>query len=250
MRRFKRIYQARKHKDGGVIMNKWNYGIFFVNFYSKDEQESSKMMNNALETLRIINEDTSIYDVVNINDHYLVKKDSEDNKLAPFIALGSKLYVLATSENTVDSAAKYALPLVFKWDDTNEERLKLLSSYNASASKYKQNIDLVRHQLMLHVNVNEADTVAKEELKAYFENYVACTQPSNFNGSIDSIIQSNVTGCYNDCLSYVANLASEFNNTVDFLLCFESMQDQNKKKSVMIELNNQVIKFRQDNNLI
>lgn len=250
MRRFKRIYQARKCKGSGVIMNKWNYGVFFVNFYNKGQQEPSKTMNNALETLRIIDEDTSIYDVINIDDHYLVKKDSEDKKLAPFITLGEKLYVLATSENTVDIAAKYALPLVFKWDDINEERLKLLSFYNASASKYNKNIDLVRHQLMLHVNVNEAETVAKEELKLYIENYVACTQPSNFNGSIDSIIQSNVTGSYKDCLSYVANLAGKFDNTVDFLLCFESIQDQNKKKSVMIDLNNQVVKFRQDNNLI
>ncbi|WP_305810090.1 hypothetical protein [Photobacterium kishitanii] len=232
-------------------MNKWNYGVFFVNFYNKGQQEPSETMNNALETLRIIDEDTSIYDVINIDDHYLVKKDSEDKKLAPFIALGSKLYVLATSENTVDSAAKYALPLVFKWDDTNEERLKLLSSYNASASKYNKNIDLVRHQLMLHVNVNEAETVAKEELKSYFENYVACTQPSNCNGSIDSIIQSNVTGSYKDCLSYVCE-SLLVNLIILWTSYFVLSQCKIKirKKSVMIDLNNQVIKFRQDNNLI
>ncbi len=35
-------------------MTKWNYGVFFLNFYHIGRQEPSLTMNNALETLRII----------------------------------------------------------------------------------------------------------------------------------------------------------------------------------------------------
>ncbi|WP_181317985.1 hypothetical protein [Photobacterium leiognathi] len=49
-------------------MTKWNYGVFFLNFYHVGQQEPSLTMSNALETLRIMDEDTSIYDVVAFSD--------------------------------------------------------------------------------------------------------------------------------------------------------------------------------------
>lgn len=67
-------------------MTKWNYGVFFLNFSHVGQQEPSLTINNALETLRIMDEDTSIYDVVTFSEHHIDKSYNDETKLPPFVS--------------------------------------------------------------------------------------------------------------------------------------------------------------------
>nr|ABD14522.1 LuxF [Photobacterium leiognathi subsp. mandapamensis]ABD14526.1 LuxF [Photobacterium leiognathi subsp. mandapamensis] len=227
-------------------MTKWNYGVFFLNFYHVGQQEPSLTMGNALETLRIIDEDTSIYDVVAFSEHHIDKSYNDETKLAPFVSLGKQIHVLATSPETVVKAAKYGMPLLFKWDDSQQKRIELLNHYQAAAAKFNVDIAGVRHRLMLFVNVNDNPTQAKAELSIYLEDYLSYTQAET---SIDEIINSNAAGNFDTCLHHVAEMAQGLNNKVDFLFCFESMKDQENKKSLMINFDKRVINYRKEHNL-
>ncbi|PSV26353.1 MULTISPECIES: LLM class flavin-dependent oxidoreductase [unclassified Photobacterium] len=227
-------------------MTKWNYGVFFLNFYHVGQQDPSLTMNNALETLRIIHEDTSIYDVVAFSEYHIDKSYHDETKLAPLVSIGNNVHILATSNETVEKAAKYGVPLLFKWDDNQKKRIDLLKHYETTAAKFNINITDIRHRLMLFINVNENPTQAKAELSIYLENYLCYTQAE---ASIDEIINSNAAGNYDTCLSHVVDIAQGLDNKVDFLFCFESMKVQEDKKSLMINFDKQVINYRKDYNL-
>ncbi|PQJ36658.1 hypothetical protein BTN98_20020 [Photobacterium aquimaris] len=207
-------------------MTKWNYGIFFLNFYHIGQQEPSLTMNNALATLRIINEDTSIYDVVTISEQHIDKNYNNETKLAPVVGLGNQVYLLATSTETVVKAAKYGIPLLFKWDDSQQKRIDYLNYYETSAAKFNIDISDVRHRLMLFINVNDNPTQAKAELSIYLEDYLSYTK---IEAPIDDIINRNAAGNFDTCLYHITEMAQSLNNKVDFLFCFESMKDQENK---------------------
>ncbi|WP_419239050.1 hypothetical protein ACN08P_22725 [Photobacterium leiognathi subsp. mandapamensis] len=193
-------------------MTKWNYGVFFLNFSHVGQQEPSLTINNALETLRIMDEDTSIYDVVTFSEHHIDKSYNDETKLPPFVSLGNHVYLLATSTETVVKAAKF-------------------------------NVDItdVRHRLMVFINVNDNPTQAKAELSIYLEDYLSYTQAE---ASIDEIINSNAAGNFNTCFTHIEEMAQGLNNKVDFLFCFESIKLQDNKKSLMINIDKMVINYR------
>ncbi|WP_318486225.1 LLM class flavin-dependent oxidoreductase [Photobacterium leiognathi] len=227
-------------------MTKWNYGVFFLNFSHVGQQEPSLTINNALETLRIMDEDTSIYDVVAFSEHHIDKSYNDETKLAPFVSLGNHVYLLATNTETVVKAAKYGMPLLFKWDDSQQKRIDLLNHYQAAAAKFNVDITDVRHRLMVFINVNDNPTQAKAELSIYLEDYLSYTQAE---ASIDEIINSNAAGNVNTCFTHIEEMAQGLNNKVDFLFCFESIKLQDNKKSLMINIDKIVINYRKRHQL-
>lgn len=67
-------------------------------------------------------------------------------------------------------AAKRALPLTFKWDDSNATRQEYAQRYQETARKHGVDVQAVRHQLALLVNQNDDGDIARAGLVNTYPN--------------------------------------------------------------------------------
>ncbi|WP_150137295.1 luciferase subunit beta [Candidatus Enterovibrio altilux] len=158
-----------------------------------------------------------------------------------FTETGPKQYIIATSESVVKWAAKKAIPLTFKWDDSLLTKEKYSSLYNMTAKEHHVDISMVEHQLPLIVNINDNGFLAREETKKYLASYIAEAYPDHDQEiKIGEIIDENAIGTNDDYYDSTL-LAISKTGAKRILLSFESMGDNSKMLSVINEINKKII---------
>jgi alkanal monooxygenase beta chain len=155
---------------------------------------------------------------------------------------GPKQYVVATSKSVVEWAAKNALSLTFKWDDSLADKESYATLYNEIAMRYGIDISNVEHQLTVIVNLNADGDLARDEAKGYLKNYIVETYPDiDHVAKINSIIAENAIGTDAEYYDQI-KLAVEKTGVKKILLSFESMKDSNDVKNIINMANDKISK--------
>lgn len=155
---------------------------------------------------------------------------------------GPKKYITATSKDVVVWAAKKALPLTFKWEDSLAVKESYAILYNQTAQDYGIDVSNVDHQLTIIANLNENGDVAREEVKQYLYDYIIEMYPNiDYEEKINTIIKENAIGTDGDYYEST-KLAIEKTGAKRILLSFESMIDQGNVKNVIDMVNQKIIK--------
>ncbi|WP_118987266.1 luciferase subunit beta [Photorhabdus sp. CRCIA-P01] len=159
---------------------------------------------------------------------------------------GPRKYVTATSHRIVEWAAKKGIPLIFKWDDSNDVRHEYAERYKAIADKYGVDLSAIDHQLMILVNYNEDSKKAKQETRAFISDYVLEMHPNeNFENKLEQIISENAVGDYTECIT-AAKRAIEKCDAKSVLLSFEPMNDLMHQKNVINIVNDNIKKYHME----
>lgn len=153
---------------------------------------------------------------------------------------GPKQYVTATSKSVVEWAAKKALPLTFKWDDSLVDKESYAVLYNKVAMEHGIDTSSVEHQLTVIVNLNSDGNVAREEAKEYLGNYILETYPDiDHVTKLNSIISENAIGTDADYYAPI-KLAVDKTGVKNILLSFESMKEHCDIKGVINMVNEKI----------
>ncbi|AZN36198.1 luciferase subunit beta [Iodobacter ciconiae] len=155
---------------------------------------------------------------------------------------GPKQYIVATNKDVVAWAAKKALPLTFKWEDSLAVKENYAKIYNKTAQQYGVDVSNVDHQLTFIVNLNEDGDIARKEATKYLHDYIVEMYPNiDHKEKINTIIKENAIGTYDDYYDS-SKLAIEKTGVKNILLSFESMKDRGKVKDVINMANQKIIK--------
>lgn len=153
---------------------------------------------------------------------------------------GPKLYVTATSKSVVEWAAKKALPLTFKWDDSLVDKESYAVLYNKVAMEHGIDTSSVEHQLTVIVNLNSNGDIAREETMLYLNNYIIETYPDiDHISKINQIISENAIGTNADYYAPI-KLAVEKTGVKNILLSLESMRSPHDIVGVINMVNNKI----------
>ncbi|MQL47436.1 LLM class flavin-dependent oxidoreductase [Photorhabdus khanii] len=194
-------------------------------------EECYEIINDALTT-GYCNPDNDFYSFpkISVNPHAYTQG-------------GPRRYVTATSHYVVEWAAKKGIPLIFKWDDSNDVRHEYAERYKVIADKQGIDLSSIDHQLMILVNVNEDSQKAKEETRAFIRDYVLEMHPDeNLEKKLEEIITENAVGDYMECIA-AAKLAIEQCGAKTILLSFEPMNDLMSQKNAIDIVNDNIKKY-------
>ncbi|ACA87898.1 luciferase subunit beta [Shewanella woodyi] len=212
--------------------NKFEMAFFKRQLSSQQQQFEAcyDIINDALTT-GFCHPQNDFYDFpkVSINPHCV----SEN---------GPEQYVLASSKEVVTWAAKRALPLTFKWEDSLTDKERYANLYNETAKLFNVDVSNVNHQLTLIANLNDDGDIARQEVKQYLKSYITERYPDiDHAEKINTIIEENAIGT-NDDYYESSLLAIDKTGAKTILLSFESMRDQNKVKNIIDMVNQKIFK--------
>nr|AFJ93057.1 luciferase beta subunit [Candidatus Photodesmus blepharus] len=235
--------------EEACLLDQMSEGRFIFGFSDCEKESEMAFFNRQLDSQeQIFN---ACYDIISEsfstgychpdNDFFNFPKISVNPHA--FTPGGPLQYVTASSSKVVEWAAKKALPLIFKWDDSNQTRSQYVEQYKAAALRFGVDVTNVGHQLTLMVNENSDSTVAKQESREYFSAFVKEMYPSvEHEEKLEELIAENAIGNCDECLE-ASKLALEKSGASQLLMSFESIKNLAHQKSVINLINENIGKY-------
>ncbi|EPE37469.1 lkanal monooxygenase beta chain luxB [Candidatus Photodesmus katoptron] len=235
--------------EEACLLDQMSEGRFIFGFSDCEKISEMEFFNRQVDSQEQIF--SACYDIVNEafttgychpdNDFYSFPKVSINPHA--FTSGGPKQYVTASNMKVVKWAAMKALPLIFKWNDSNDTKSKYANYYKIIANEHGVDISNVEHQLTLMVNENIDSNLAKEEAREYLSDFVKeMHSDENYEAKLDELIDENAIGNFEECM-ISGKLALEKSGASHCLMSFESIQDIVRQKSVIDLVNENIGKY-------
>lgn len=243
-------HPVRTAEETGLL-DQMSQGRFILGFSDCENRDEMNFFNRPLDSQQPIFE--ACYHIINDalttgychpnNDFYSFPKISVNPHC--FTQGGPQQYVYASSTQVVEWAAKRALPLTFKWDDSNATRQEYAQRYQETARKHGVDVQAVRHQLALLVNQNDDGDIARAEARQYLSQYLTERYSSDeIEIVLERIIKESAIGTYEES-THAARVAIEMCGASDLLLSVESIKEPAHRLHVLEVINSNIAKYHQ-----
>ncbi|AUI88422.1 alkane 1-monooxygenase [Vibrio azureus] len=235
--------------EEACLLDQVSEGRFTFGFSDCEKSSDVSFFNRPVDRqFELFNE---CYDIINDalttgychpnNDFYSFPKISVNPHA--YTEGGPKQFVSATNKDIVKWAAKKAIPLIFKWDDSNAVRQEYANLYREVAEQNGVDVNNVRHKLTLLVNQNVDGEKARLETRLYLEDYVRDTHACcDFEVKMAELLAECAVGTYEESTA-AARLAIECCGASDVLMSFESIEDKAQQRAVIDVVNDNIGKY-------
>ncbi|NKC13055.1 MAG: LLM class flavin-dependent oxidoreductase [Gammaproteobacteria bacterium] len=232
--------------EEACLLDQMSEGRFILGFSDSEKTQDMTFFNRPTDSQQqifevcheIIDEALKTGFCQTDNDFYSFPRISINPH--PYTQGGPEQFVLATSESIVAWAAKRALPLIYKWDDSNERRQALAIRYRKTADEHGVDIENVRHRLTLIANKQDTEEAARNEVREYLSAYIREMHPDiDFETKMNQLLDENAIGVYQQAIDK-GNMAMELCDASDVLWSFESMKDLDRRRAAMNLVNERI----------